>query len=138
MNIGQAAKHSGVSAKMIRYYESIGLIAPAERSVSNYRQYTDVDIRALRFIRRARDLGFSMEKIQRLLALWQRQDRTSAEVKTLAKAHIEELNRHIEDLMAMRDLLENLAAHCHGDEQPDCPILDELSGCTRCPSRETP
>ncbi len=128
MTIGEAARASGVSAKMIRYYESIGLLAPAPRSDGNYRHYGPADLHVLRFIRRARDLGFSLADTSRLLALWQDRGRASGEVKALAEGHIAELRRKIEEMSQMMAALQHLAAHCHGDGRPDCPILDDLSG----------
>lgn len=129
MNIGQAAKESGISAKMIRYYESIGLIGPATRTDSGYRVYSDHDVHTLRFVRRARDLGFSVEQMNELLALWQDRSRASADVKRIALEHIEELERKAEALREMAATLKHLAQHCHGDERPDCPILENL-GCS--------
>ena len=123
MNIGQAAKHTGLSAKMIRYYESIDLLPQAGRSDSGYRQYSAKDLERLRFIKRARDLGFSLEEVGKLLALWQDQQRSSADVKALAEQHIRELNEKIAQMTALRDTLEHLASHCQGDDRPDCPIL---------------
>lgn len=127
MNIGQAGKASGVSAKMIRYYESVGLIPEAERSEAGYRVYTDNDIHTLRFIRRSRDLGFSVKDIAQLLALWQDRNRASADVKAFAVTHIEELNRKIAELKSMVQTLEHLASNCQGNNRPDCPILNELA-----------
>ncbi len=127
MNIGQAAAASGISAKMIRYYESIGLISPAGRTDAGYRIYSDHDLHTLRFIRRARDLGFSVEVMRDLLALWRDRDRASADVKRIALEHVAELERKAAALRQMADTLHHLAAHCHGDERPDCPIIDELS-----------
>ncbi|HXH04361.1 MAG TPA: Cu(I)-responsive transcriptional regulator [Candidatus Competibacteraceae bacterium] len=127
MNIGQAAKASGVSAKMIRHYEAIGLIPQAGRSFSNYRTYNERDVHTLRFIRQARSLGFSIKSIETLLDLWRDQHRASAEVKAIALAHIAELETRICELQAMRDALRYLAEHCQGDERPDCPILDGLA-----------
>lgn len=127
MNIGQAAKASGVSGKMIRYYESIGLIAPARRTESGYRIFSDKDIHTLRFIARARGLGFSVEQMGNLLALWQDRHRASADVKAVAQAHIEELEGKIKKLQDMRQTLEHLVNHCHGDERPECPILSDLA-----------
>ena len=128
MNIGQAANASGVSAKMIRYYESIGIIAPASRRANRYRAYSESEVHTLRFIRRARDLGFSIEQIRRLVGLWRDARRSSAQVKAIALSHIAELERKIGELQSMVLALENLAQHCHGDERPDCPILDDLQG----------
>jgi Cu(I)-responsive transcriptional regulator len=127
MNIGETAARSGVTAKMIRYYESIGLIVTASRTVSGYRIYTETDIHRLRFIRRSRDLGFSMEKIQALLGLWGDKDRNSGNVKALAMVHIEQLKQQIAVMQAVLSTLEHLAEHCHGDARPDCPILEDLS-----------
>ncbi|GAD63323.1 Cu(I)-responsive transcriptional regulator [Aquipseudomonas alcaligenes] len=130
MNIGQAAQHSGLSAKMIRYYESIGLLRPAGRSDSGYRRYGEQDLHVLAFIKRSRDLGFSLEEVGKLLALWQDRERASADVKALALAHVDELNRKIAELSALRDTLSDLVQHCQGDHRPDCPILRDLeSGC---------
>ena len=129
MNIGQAAKQSGISAKMIRYYESIGLISPAVRTDSGYRVYSDHDVHTLRFVRRARDLGFSVEQMNELLALWQDRSRASADVKRIALEHVEELERKAEALREMAATLKHLAQHCHGDARPDCPILENL-GCS--------
>ncbi len=127
MNIGEAARDSGVSAKMIRYYESIGLLPRAERTDSGYRLYRNADVHTLRFIRRARDLGFSMEQISELLALWREPGRASADVKKLAQTHIDELETRAAQLMAMSRTLRHLAEHCHGDQRPECPILDDLA-----------
>ena len=126
MNIGQAAAASAVSAKMIRHYESIGLIAAA-RSANGYRVYAERDVAVLRFIRHARDLGFPLEDVRRLLALWQDRGRASAEVKRLALAHVEALESKADSLRTMAASLRHLAAHCHGDARPDCPILDDLA-----------
>ncbi|HLW28678.1 MAG TPA: Cu(I)-responsive transcriptional regulator [Kiloniellales bacterium] len=127
MNIGEAAKASGVSAKMIRYYEAIGLIPAPARTAAGYRVYSDSDIHTLRFVRRARDLGFSVERISRLLALWQDRSRASADVKRLALAHVEELERKARDLQEMAETLKHLANTCHGDSRPDCPIIASLA-----------
>jgi MerR family copper efflux transcriptional regulator len=127
MNIGQAAEASGVSAKMIRYYESIGLIAQATRTDAGYRRYTDNEVQTLRFIKRSRDLGFSLERIKTLLGLWGDRSRKSADVKKLARQYIGELDRDIEKLQSIRDELRHLAECCHGDQRPECPILDELA-----------
>jgi len=131
MNIGQAARESGLSAKMIRYYESIGLLAPALRSDSGFRLYQAADLHPLGFIKRSRDLGFSLEEVARLLTLWQDRERASADVKQLARKHIDELDRRIGELSQLRDTLVHLVDHCHGDDRPDCPILQELAsgGC---------
>lgn len=126
MNIGQAAGASGVSAKMIRYYESIGLLPAAARTDSGYRVYGERELHVLRFIRRARKLGFSLERIADLLSLWRDEGRASAEVKRIALAHVTELEQRIRELTEMRDTLATLAACCHGDDRPDCPILQTL------------
>ena len=128
MNIGQAADASGVSAKMIRYYESVGLIGKVSRTVSGYRQYSEKDVQALRFIRRSRDLGFSIERIRTLLALWQDKTRKSVNVKKLANQYIQELDRDIEKLQSIRDQIRHLSNCCHGNNRPDCPIIDDLAG----------
>ena len=127
MNIGDAAKASGVSAKMIRHYESIGLIGEAQRTDGGYRVYGERDVQVLQFIHRGRELGFSLEQIRTLLALWQDKHRASKDVRAMARKHIAELDRKIADMQAMRRTLETLATKCHGDERPDCPILDDLS-----------
>jgi MerR family copper efflux transcriptional regulator len=127
MNIGEAARASHVSAKMIRHYESIGLIAPARRTEAGYRVYSGQDVQVLQFIHRARALGFSLEQVRGLLALWQDKSRASADVRALARGHIDELNRKIAEMEAMRRTLETLAASCHGDARSDCPILDDLA-----------
>jgi len=127
-NIGEASALSGVSAKMIRHYESIGLIPPPARSFANYRLYRDADVHRLRFIRRARDLGFPMKQIETLLALWGDPQRSSAEVKRVALEHVGELSERIRQMQAMQRTLEHLAHCCQGDDRPDCPILDDLAG----------
>ena len=127
-NIGEAARLSGVSAKMIRWYEARGLLPPAERSEAGYRRYTERDIHTLRFVRRARDLGFTVDGIADLLALWRDRSRRSAEVKALATGHIAELRRRIAELEGMVDTLSHLAGTCHGDSRPECPILADLAG----------
>jgi MerR family copper efflux transcriptional regulator len=127
LNIGEAAQASGVSAKMIRHYESIGLLPAARRTTAGYRVYGEQDVRLLQFIHRGRALGFPLEKIAELLALWQDQGRASADVRQLAEQHIAELNRKIGELQAMKRTLETLARSCHGDQRSDCPILDDLA-----------
>jgi MerR family copper efflux transcriptional regulator len=127
MNIGDAARASSVSAKMIRHYESIGLIGAARRTDAGYRVYSAQDVQVLQFIHRARALGFSLDQIRDLLALWQDKGRASSDVRALARAHIGELNRKIAEMEAMRRTLERLAASCHGDSRSDCPILDDLA-----------
>jgi MerR family copper efflux transcriptional regulator len=127
MNIGEAAKTSGVSAKMIRHYESVGLFPKAQRTDSGYRQYTDKDVHTLRFIRRARDLGFSIEEIRELLGLWQNRRRSSRQVKALAQAHVRDLEDKLRHLQAMKATLEHLVHGCAGDDRPDCPILESLA-----------
>jgi len=126
MKIGEASALSGISERMIRHYEKIGLVAPAARRDSGYRDYDERDVHSLRFIGRARDLGFPIEEIGQLLALWQDRSRSSADVKALALARAAELKRKARELDAMRQTLERLAADCHGDARPDCPILDDL------------
>ncbi|GLX63500.1 MULTISPECIES: Cu(I)-responsive transcriptional regulator [Proteus] len=126
MNIGQAAKKSGISSKMIRYYEQIGLIPKANRTESGYRDYSDADVACFRFIRHARALGFSTEQISTLLVLWNNGDRASADVKAIAISHIKELNRKIAELQRMTQTLEHLAKDCQGDNSPDCPIIAGL------------
>ena len=126
MNIGEASKRSGVSAKMIRYYEQIGLTPPVARTDAGYRSYTEADIHRLHFIRRARDLGFSVAETGDLLNLWNDQSRQSADVKRLAQAHIKELERRIDSMRQMADTLKSLIRCCAGDERPDCPILRGL------------
>jgi len=128
MRIGEAARTSGISAKMIRHYEAVGLLPAAARRTSNYRDYGEGDVHALRFIRRARDLGFSLAEIAELLALWADRRRASAEVKRLALTHVEALESKARDLSAMAATLRHLASHCHGDARPDCPILEGLAG----------
>ncbi len=133
MNIGEVARASGVSAKMIRYYESIGLIEAAKRKGSGaYRVYSDGDVHVLRFIRRSRDLGFTVAEIANLLRLWQDRRRASADVKSLVTAKIADLDTRIEELLSMKRTLEHLAMNCNGDHRPDCPILDDLSGKACC------
>jgi Cu(I)-responsive transcriptional regulator len=127
MNIGEAAAASGVSAKMLRYYESIGLIAAPARSASGYRSYGAADVHTLRFIKRARSLGFSLEETAELLALWRDKGRASADVKAFALKHVAELETKIDELQSMVRTLRHLASCCQGDERPECPILDDLA-----------
>ncbi|MEQ8693820.1 MAG: Cu(I)-responsive transcriptional regulator [Gammaproteobacteria bacterium] len=127
MNIGEAARATGVSAKMIRYYEGIGLIPKVGRTEGGYRVYSEQDTHLLRFVRRARDLGFSVEQIGELLALWRDRDRASVDVKQLALEHIRDLEERVARMMEMVATLRHLAEHCHGDQRPDCPIIDELA-----------
>jgi Cu(I)-responsive transcriptional regulator len=127
MNIGDAARASGASAKMIRHYETLGLLKRMRRSLGGYRLYDDTDVHTLRFIRRARDLGFSMPDITRLLGLWQDRRRASAAVRRIALAHISDLDRRIAEMQDLRRTLEHLVHHCRGDQRPECPILDELA-----------
>lgn len=138
MNIGEAARASGVSAKMIRHYESVGLLPAALRTSAGYRQYGDRDVHTLRFIRHARDLGFGIGQIHELLNLWNDRLRPSRQVKALAQSHIDTLSRKIRELQAMQQTLQHLVHGCHGDDRPDCPILDGLAspqfllpGCTQ-------
>jgi Cu(I)-responsive transcriptional regulator len=131
MNIGQVSAASGVSAKMIRHYEEIGLVRPPRRTASNYRTYSGNDVHVLRFVKRARSLGFPVTDIKALLALWQNKSRSSAAVKRIARAHIDELKRKIAELGSMVEALEHLEHHCHGDERPECPILEHLEGAPR-------
>lgn len=128
MTIGEAARASGVSAKMIRYYEETGLIPAAGRTGSGYRTYGAKEVQILRFVRRARDLGFPMEKVAELLALWRDRDRASADVRRLAEAQIAALDQRIRAMQEMRATLSHLVRACAGDDRPDCPILDDLGG----------
>lgn len=127
MNIGCAAKASGVSAKMIRHYESMGLLPEASRTEAGYRQYNDKDLGNLRFIRHSRDLGFSLIQVRELLGLWQNRRRPSRQVKALAQGHLQELNQKLNELQAIKATLEHLVQCCHGDERPECPILEILA-----------
>ena len=128
MNIGEAAQASGVTAKMIRYYESIELIPPAGRSEAGYRTYTEGDLATLRFIRRARDFGVPMDRVKLLVGLWQDKARPSREVKAIALRQVADLEAKIAELTAMKDALSDLASACRGDNRPDCPILRDLAG----------
>ncbi|MGZ5280185.1 MAG: Cu(I)-responsive transcriptional regulator [Pseudobdellovibrionaceae bacterium] len=126
MNIGEAAKISGVNAKLIRHYESIGMIPKASRSDSGYRTYTEADVHVLSFVKRARNLGFSMKEIKKLVGLWRNKSRASSDVKALALDHIQEMEEKILALQAMVQTLKHLSRNCHGDHRPDCPILKDL------------
>jgi MerR family copper efflux transcriptional regulator len=127
LNIGQAAAQSGVSAKMVRHYESLGLLPTVHRTDAGYRQYGEKEVHTLRFIRRARALGFSMAEITELLKLWQNKRRASADVKRIALAHVADLERRIAEMEAMKQTLDHLAHCCQGNSRPDCPILTELA-----------
>jgi len=135
MNIGEAARASGVSAKTIRYYETAGLIATAGRSAGGYRVYTQADVQVLRFIKRARDLGFSIERIRQLLDLWQNKSRASRDVKRLALDHITEITAKIAAMSTVRDAVQELADKCDGDDRPECPILRDLEGGVPIPAK---
>ena len=126
MTIGEAAQRSGVPAKTIRYYESIGLISPADRTENHYRTYSEADVATLRLVGRARRLGFSIEDLKNLVALYRDRSRASADVKALAQLHIARIDRKVAELQTMRTALADLVERCHGDERPECPILDEL------------
>ena len=128
VNIGEAAKASGVSAKMIRYYESIGLLPPSPRTEGNYRMYDARALHVLRFIHRSRSLGFALEEIRTLLSLWNDRERASADVKAVTLRHVADLDARISELQTMRDTLMTLANACHGDDRPDCPILQSVAG----------
>jgi MerR family copper efflux transcriptional regulator len=125
-NIGEAARQSEVSAKMVRHYESLGLLPSVHRTDSGYRQYTDKEVHTLRFIKRSRDLGFSMAEIADLLKLWQNRRRSSADVRRIAIKHVDDLNQRMAEMEAMKQTLEHLVHCCQGNQRPDCPILDEL------------
>lgn len=127
-NIGEAAGLSGVSPKMIRHYEALGIVPAAARTAAGYRLYSDADVHRLRFIKRARALGFSMKQIETLLQLWSDRSRASGDVKQLAMQHANELGERIAEMQAMQRSLQHLAGQCRGDQRPDCPILDDLSG----------
>ena len=126
MNIGEAAARSGVSAKMVRHYEALGLLPVVARTDAGYRRYGEAEVHTLRFVRRARDLGFSMAEIANLLELWRNRCRASGDVKRIAQTHIDDLERRIAEMAAMKATLVRLVEGCHGDQRPDCPILDEL------------
>jgi Cu(I)-responsive transcriptional regulator len=128
VNIGQASKASGVTTKMIRYYDEIGLVQPASRTDSNYREYDERQINELRFIKRARGLGFSMEEITQLLSLWRDRTRPSRDVKAIADRHVADLDARIAEMQAMAETLRHLSHCCAGDDRPDCPILADLTG----------
>lgn len=127
MNIGQAAKISGVNAKLIRHYESIGIIPKASRSESGYRTYSEADVHILSFVKRSRSMGFSMKEIKKLVSLWRNKTRASSEVKVLALKHIDEMEKKIQELQEMVKTLRHLSKNCHGDHRPDCPILNDLA-----------
>lgn len=126
LNIGEAARAAGVSAKMARHYESIGLFAQPVRTDAGYRTYGEREVHTLRFIRHSRDLGFSLEQIRALLGLWQDRARPSRDVQALAQRHLAELDAKLAELQAMKATLQQLVHSCHGDDRPDCPILDTL------------
>jgi Cu(I)-responsive transcriptional regulator len=128
LNIGEAARRSAVSAKMLRYYEALGLLGEVHRTDNGYRQYSAGDVHTLRFIKRSRDLGFSMAEVADLVGLWQDRARASASVKQIAQRHMDDLSARIAAMQAMQRTLQELLCHCHGDTRPDCPILDDLSG----------
>ena len=128
MRIGEAAKRSGMAARTIRFYEEAGLIEPATRRESGYREFSADDVRRLRFIHRARNLGFGIEEVGRLLSLWSDRERASADVKRLALEHVARVEAKMAELRSMRDAILHLAERCHGDDRPECPILDELAG----------
>lgn len=128
VNIGEAARRSGVSAKMVRHYESLGLLPKVQRTDGGYRQYSEPEVHTLRFIKRARDLGFSMDEIGELVGLWQNRRRASASVRRIAQKHADDLAQRIEAMQAMRQTLTHLIHCCHGDDRPDCPILEDLAG----------
>ncbi len=127
MNIGEAAKASGINAKLIRHYESIGIVPKPSRSDAGYRVYSEADVHILSFVKRARGLGFPMKEIKKLVSLWRNRSRASSDVKQLVQTHIKNLDSKIEELEAMRDSLRHLARNCHGDNRPDCPILEDLA-----------
>ena len=126
MNIGEVSKLADVNSKMVRRYEDLGIIPKAGRSLSGYRQYSDKDVHILRFVKRARELGFSMKDIKQLVSLWRNKTRSSSQVKNIAMKHRTELEKKLKEIQAMVNTLNQLVENCHGDERPDCPILDEL------------
>lgn len=128
MNIGQAAAASGISAKMVRHYESLGLLPAVTRSDNGYRRYSEIEVNTLRFIKRARGLGFSMAEIGELVGLWQDRGRASEQVKRIAQQHVDALGERIAAMQTMQRTLQDLLQHCHGDDRPECPILDDLAG----------
>jgi MerR family transcriptional regulator, copper efflux regulator len=132
-NIGEAARRSGVSARMVRHYEGLGLLPAVARTESGYRQYSEADIHTLRFVKRSRDLGFSMDEIAELVGLWHNRRRTSASVKRIAQKHLGDLEQRIADMQAMQRTLSHLVHCCHGDARPDCPILEDLAGASTTP-----
>ena len=128
LNIGEAARLSGISTRMVRHYESLGLLGDVHRSDSGYRQYSPAEVHTLRFIKRSRDMGFSMEQVAELVDLWRNRRRTSASVKRIAQSHLDELEQRIAAMQGMQRTLAHLVHCCHGDQRPDCPILDDLAG----------
>ena len=128
LNIGEAARLSGISTRMVRHYESLGLLGEVHRTDSGYRQYSAADVHTLRFIKRSRDMGFSMEQVAELVDLWHNRRRTSASVKRIAQTHLDELEQRIAAMQAMQRTLAHLVHCCHGDQRPDCPILEDLAG----------
>ncbi|MBV7429762.1 Cu(I)-responsive transcriptional regulator [Acidovorax sp. sif0715] len=138
MSIGEAARSAGISARMVRHYESLGLLSAVARTDSGYRQYTEADVHTLHFIRRSRDLGFSMEEIAELLALWHDRSRASSQVKRIAQAHIDDLSERIAAMQAMQRTLKTLVSCCQGNDRPDCPILDDLAAAPGTPPAPRP
>jgi MerR family copper efflux transcriptional regulator len=128
VSIGEAARLSGISPRMVRHYEGLGLLGDVARTDSGYRQYSTADVHTLRFIKRSRDMGFSMEQVAELVGLWHNRRRTSASVKRVAQAHLSELEQRIAAMQSMQRTLAHLVHCCHGDQRPDCPILDDLAG----------
>ncbi|BEP94381.1 Cu(I)-responsive transcriptional regulator [Acidovorax sp. A79] len=138
LSIGEAARSAGISARMVRHYESLGLLSAVARTDSGYRQYTEADVHTLHFIRRSRDLGFSMEEIAELLALWHDRSRASSQVKRIAQAHIDDLSERIAAMQAMQRTLKTLVSCCQGNDRPDCPILDDLAAAPGTPPAPRP